>query len=212
MSYTVDLLSNSALIALYFFFLQTGFKLQFFLSLPSLGYRHLQPCLYSTDFRRKGVPTEVCGSLMFLSRILTEPFLMGLSHCSPSLSEVPALPQGFRFQCYLRLTKDAEKPWPGISSDWKTAVNMFPDVTMGPGATSPQLVANRVSLVSKVPPQTCWGQKHDLMLTVFTCNILTGLGLNIIIFNPIGKKNIRPNKSHANLEYFLLRMIFKAGV
>lgn len=118
---------------------------------------------------KEAVPAELGDSLVVLPGLTIRTVLMGLSHCSPRLTEAPALPQQLRFQCYLRLTKDAEKPWPGISSDWKRAVNVFPDVTMGLGATSPQLVANRVSLVSEVPSQTWWGQKHDLMLTVFTC-------------------------------------------
>lgn len=147
---------------------------------------------------------------MVLPGITIRTIFMGLSHCSPSLSEAPALPQQLRFQCYLRLTKDAEKPWPGISSDWKTAVNMFPDTTMGLGATSPQLVVNRVSLVSKVPPQTWWGQKHDLMCTVFTCQYFYRFRLeyNCIQFYRKGK-TIRLSKPRASLEYFLLRMFLK---
>lgn len=55
---------------------------------------------------------------------------------------------------YLRLTKEAEKPWAGASWDWNTAVKTFLGVVMGPGATFPQLVANRVWLDSWVSPHT----------------------------------------------------------
>lgn len=76
----------------------------------------------------------------------------------PSPSQVcPWQPRPFKDPLvlyYLRLTKEAEKPWAGASWDWNTAVKTFLGVVMGLGATFPQLVANRVWLDSWVSPHT----------------------------------------------------------
>lgn len=148
-------------------------------------------CLYLTDYWRKDIPSELGGFPMFLPGTLP-------SHSWCGSLTISLLPQHFRLHCYLRLMKDAEKPWAAISSDWKTAVKMFPDVTMGLGATSPQLVANRVLLIINLPSQTCWGQKHDLIL-FFTRQCLTIFRLEN---NCIPLKKIRLSKSWASLEFF----------